>query len=118
MNRACKISSSFVVALLCGTQIVCAQSEIGRSDVEKLSGFSADAVALKDSWIKDREKLNVEFMKSLDADRLLHNFRVNAGIHSDAVPLEGWEAPNVGLRGHFTGHFLSASSRFVKVSGD
>ena len=118
MNRACKISSSFVVAFLCGTQIVCAQSEIGRSDVEKLSGFSADAVVLKDSWIKDREKLNVEFMKSLDADRLLHNFRVNAGIHSDAAPLEGWEAPNVGLRGHFTGHFLSAASRFVKVSGD
>lgn len=48
MNRVCKISSSFVVALLCGTQIVCAQSEIGRSDVEKLSGFSADAVVLKD----------------------------------------------------------------------
>lgn len=113
-----KFSSVFATAFLCCVQVVFPQSEIKRADVEKLSGFSADAVVLKDSWIKDRERLNTEFLKSLDADRLLHNFRVNAGIPSDAVPLEGWEAPNVGLRGHFTGHFLSAVSRWVKESGD
>ena len=53
-------------------------------------------------------------MKSLDPDRLLHNFRVNAGLPSTAKPLEGWEAPNSGLRGHFTGHYLSAVSLLVE----
>ena len=75
-----KFSSVFAAVFLCCAQVVFPQSEIKRADVEKLSGFSADAVVLKESWIKDREKLNTEFLKSLDADRLLHNFRVNAGI--------------------------------------
>ncbi|HTG54880.1 MAG TPA: beta-L-arabinofuranosidase domain-containing protein, partial [Niabella sp.] len=57
-------------------------------------------------------------MKSLDPDRLLHNFRVNAGLPSNAKPLEGWEAPFIGLRGHFTGHYLSAISNLVEKYKD
>lgn len=68
---------------------------------------------LTDSWVKQREELNTKLLKSYDIDRLLHNFRVNAGIPSDAQPLEGWEAPKCGLRGHFTGHYLSAISHLV-----
>src|SRR5262245_22244526 len=34
----------------------------------------------------------------LDLDRLLYNFRVNAGIPSTAKPFGGWEAPDVELR--------------------
>lgn len=63
-------------------------------------------------------QLNTDYLHRLDPDRLLHNFRVNAGIPSDAQPLEGWEAPWVGLRGHFTGHYLSAASMLVKAEGD
>ena len=55
-------------------------------------------------------RLNTAFLKSLEPDRLLHNFRVNAGLPSVAKPLEGWESPGVGLRGHFVGHYLSAVS--------
>lgn len=80
--------------------------------------FPIENVILNDSWICHRETLNTEYLKSLDADRLLHNFRINAGMSSSAVPLEGWEAPNVGLRGHFVGHYLSASSSIVKKYND
>ena len=51
---------------------------------------------------------NRRFMLGLDPDRLLHMFRVTAGIPSSAEPLGGWEAPDNELRGHFTGHYLSA----------
>ncbi len=75
--------------------------------------FSNEDVVLTPSWVKQREELNTAFLKSLDPDRLLHNFRVNASLPSDAEPLEGWEAPSIGLRGHYVGHYLSALSALV-----
>jgi uncharacterized protein len=80
--------------------------------------FSNTSVRLTQSWIKHREDLNTEYLKSLDPDRLLHNFRINAGLHSSAKPLEGWEAPSIGLRGHFVGHYLSAVSILVEKYDD
>ena len=80
--------------------------------------FPLDAVTLTDSWVKDREALNTAYLHSLDADRLVHNFKVNAGLPSDAKPLDGWEAPWCGLRGHFTGHYLSAASALVYKNND
>lgn len=80
--------------------------------------FSNKTVTLTSSWIKQREDLNTEYLKSLDPDRLLHNFRMNAGLHSSAQPLEGWEAPGIGLRGHFVGHYLSAVSSLVEKYSD
>ena len=85
---------------------------------EKALPYSNSEVTLKPSWIKHREDLNTTYLESLDPDRLLHNFRINAGLPSNAKPLEGWEAPNIGLRGHFTGHYLSAVSSLVEKSKD
>ena len=80
--------------------------------------FPNTSVILNPSWIKDREDLNTTYLKSLDPDRLLHNFKINAGLPSNAKPLEGWEAPYIGLRGHFTGHYLSAVSVLVEKYKD
>ena len=95
-------------------------SEDGLFKTEKSDAvpFSNNSVVLKPSWVKNREDLNTTYLKSLDPDRLLHNFRVNAGLPSDAKPLEGWEAPNIGLKGHFTGHYLSAVSILVEKYKD
>ena len=88
------------------------------SDVENAVSFSNSSVTLNPSWIKHREDLNTAYLKSLDPERLLHNFRINAGVPSNAKPLEGWEAPTIGLRGHFVGHYLSAVSSVVEKNGD
>src|SRR5690349_12276753 len=61
---------------------------------------------------------NRRFMMGLDPDRLLHMFRVTAGIPSSAEPLGGWEAPDNELRGHFTGHYLSACALMGAQTGD
>ena len=84
----------------------------------KVIPFPVSAVTLMPSWIKQREDLNTAYLKSLDPDRLLHNFRVNAKLPSNAKPLEGWEAPGIGLRGHFTGHYLSAASILIEKYKD
>ena len=86
--------------------------------IKQAKPFSNASVVLTDSWVKHREDLNTTYLKSLDPDRLLHNFRVNAGLPSETEPLEGWEAPNIGLRGHFTGHYLSAVSVLVEKYND
>jgi hypothetical protein len=59
-----------------------------------------------------------EFLLSLDLDRLLHTFRLNAGLPSSATALGGWEAPDVELRGHSVGHFLTASALMYASTGD
>jgi DUF1680 family protein len=82
--------------------------------VEHAEPFPSKSVTLNASRIKDREQLNSKYITSLDPDRLLHNFRINAGLPSPVKPLEGWEDPKCGLRGHFVGHYLSAVSSLVE----
>jgi hypothetical protein len=83
-----------------------------------ISSFSNADVKLNPSWIKQREALNTAYLHQLDPERLLHNFRMNAGLPSSAKPMEGWESPDCGLRGHFTGHYLSACASVIKNEGD
>ena len=64
-----------------------------------------------------RRELVRGYLASFDTDRLLHTFRLNAGLPSSAEPLGGWESEDCGLRGHFTGHFLSACARFAYAEG-
>jgi DUF1680 family protein len=64
------------------------------------------------------QQANLGYLRRLDADRLLHNFRINAGLPSSAQPLGGWEKPDCELRGHFIGHFLSACALMYSSTGD
>lgn len=76
------------------------------------------SVSLTKGEFYKRRKLVQEYLAAFDINRLLHTFRLNAGIPSSAEPLGGWESEECGLRGHFTGHFLSACARFAYADGD
>ena len=67
---------------------------------------------------KEAQEWNRGYMNRLPADRLVHNFRVNAGLPSSATPFGGWEEPKGELRGHFTGHYLSACGLMYASTGD
>ncbi|CAI7811505.1 unnamed protein product [Closterium sp. NIES-54] len=57
------------------------------------------------------QSTNLEYVLTLDADRLLWSFRRTAGEEEPiGRPYGGWESPNSELRGHFVGHYLSASA--------
>jgi DUF1680 family protein len=83
-----------------------------------VSALARNLVRLSDGPIRGRQLLCGRYLLELDPDRLLHNFRVNAGLPSSALPLGGWESPACGLRGHFTGHYLSACSQMYASTGD
>ena len=80
--------------------------------------FPLQDVRLLDGPFKDAMLRDEQYLLSLDQDRLLHNFRVTAGLPSTAQPLGGWEAPDVELRGHAVGHYLSAVSIMYAGTGD
>ena len=101
--------------------------EFSRQDKPaKVRPFPMTQVRLLDGPFKDAQEWNRGYMSRLPADRLVRNFRVNAGLPTVAKPLGGWEQPNNGqalhreseLRGHFTGHFLSASAQLYASTGD
>jgi DUF1680 family protein len=75
-------------------------------------------VRLLDGPFRDAMLRDQQFLLALDPDRLLHMFRLNAGLPTNAQPLGGWEAPEVELRGHSTGHYLSALSLMYAYTGD
>ncbi len=80
--------------------------------------FPLEQVRLLDGPFLDAARTNQQYLNSLPKDRLVHNFRVNAGLPSSAEPLGGWEDPSCELRGHFTGHFLSATGLMYASTGD
>jgi DUF1680 family protein len=84
----------------------------------KAKPFSMPEVRLLPSVWKDTMELNRSYLYSLPNERLAHNFRVTAGISSDADPLGGWEAPDCELRGHYVGHYLSSCALMHASTGD
>jgi uncharacterized protein len=71
--------------------------------------FALNAVRLGPGLFQQQADINARYLDSLNVDRLLHSFRMTAGISSSATPYGGWEEPACELRGHFNGgHFLSA----------
>lgn len=71
--------------------------------------FPLRSVRLGAGVFQEQADTNARYLDSLSVDRLVHSFRISAGISSSATPYGGWENPTCELRGHFNGgHFLSA----------
>jgi len=90
----------------------------GESARFKARPFDLAAVRLRPGAALEALETNRRYLMGLDPDRLLHMFRVTAGLPSSAAPLGGWEAPDNELRGHFTGHYLSACALLAAQTGD
>lgn len=85
-------------------------------DFQNLADFSMGNVTLLNSYETNAFALEVDYLKSLDADRLLKGFCDIAGVESDATLYGGWE--NSAIKGHTLGHYLTALSQAYATSGD
>jgi DUF1680 family protein len=94
-----------------------AQPAVPRPDL-KAEMFPRANVRLLDGPFRAAQERDTAYLLSLDPDRLLHTFRINAGLPTSAKPLGGWEAPDVELRGHTLGHYLTACSLMYEATGD
>jgi uncharacterized protein len=82
------------------------------------TNYNLDEVKVSDNEFASRRELVKKYIHTFDIGRLMHTFKNNAGIASDAEPLGGWEEPECGLRGHFVGHYLSACSKLAFADSD
>src|SRR5215475_14669681 len=80
--------------------------------------FPLREVRLLDGPFREAMLRDQKYLLSLDNDRLLHMFRETAGLPSAAKAYGGWEAPDVELRGHSMGHFLSGCALMYASTGD
>jgi uncharacterized protein len=84
--------------------------------LEFAAAFPLEAVRLKPSIYRDAVESNRKTLHALEPDRLLHNFRVGAGLAAKGAAYGGWEGR--GIAGHTLGHYLSACSLLHAQTGD
>lgn len=84
----------------------------------KVKAFPLTDVRLLPGEFLTAQEATHVYLRHLPLNRLLHTFQINAGIHSSATPLGGWEKPDCELRGHFIGHYLSACALMYASTKD
>ena len=76
-------------------------------------------VRLLDSPFRDNMRRTCAYLQFVDSDRLLHTFRLNVGpAVGGASPAVAGRRPDVQLRGHTTGHLLSALAQAHANTGE
>ncbi|RYO81282.1 hypothetical protein DL766_002702 [Monosporascus sp. MC13-8B] len=74
--------------------------------------FDLSQVQLTDSRWLDNQDRTLAYLKSVDVERLLYNFRANHGLSTNGASRNGgWDAPDFPFRSHMQGHFLTAWSQ-------
>ncbi|MFJ6197398.1 beta-L-arabinofuranosidase domain-containing protein [Micromonospora sp. NPDC092111] len=69
-------------------------------------------------WL-DNQNRTLNYLRFVDADRLLYNFRANHRLSTNgATATGGWDAPTFPFRTHAQGHFLTAWAQAYAVLGD
>ncbi len=88
----------------------------GASTQESAKAVPLSAVRLLPSPYLTAVSVNLAYLQRLDPDRLLHNFRSQAGLTPKGAVYGGWESDTIG--GHTLGHYLSALSLMHAQTGD
>ncbi|WP_129648102.1 glycoside hydrolase family 127 protein [Peristeroidobacter agariperforans] len=78
----------------------------------KLQAFDLANVDLGEGPFLHAQRMTEAYLFKLEPDRMLHNFRVNAGLKPKAAVYGGWESEqtweDINCHGHTLGHYLSA----------
>ncbi|WP_433112022.1 beta-L-arabinofuranosidase domain-containing protein [Micromonospora sp. CA-246542] len=69
-------------------------------------------------WL-DNQNRTLNYLRYVDVDRMLYNFRANHRLSTNGAATNGgWDAPNFPFRTHMQGHFLTAWAHAYAVLGD
>jgi DUF1680 family protein len=88
----------------------------------KLQAFDMADVELGEGPFLHAQRMTEAYLLRLQPDRMLHNFRVNAGLEPKAPVYGGWESEptwaDINCHGHTLGHYLSACALAYRSTGD
>jgi uncharacterized protein len=116
---------AFIVmtTMFCFTLLSCSNDKeqrirtTGREKVDfSVLTFPIEDVKLLDGPFLFATKLDEQTLLNYEPDRLLANFRKEAGLQPKAEHYHGWEDNTIA--GHSLGHYLSAISQMYKTTGN
>ncbi|MFW6694963.1 beta-L-arabinofuranosidase domain-containing protein [Streptomyces sp. MAR4 CNX-425] len=83
------------------------------------SPFGLGQVRLTASRWLDNQNRTLNYLRFVDVDRLLYNFRANHRLSTNGAAANGgWDAPTFPFRSHMQGHFLTGWAQAYAVTGD
>jgi uncharacterized protein len=88
---------------------------------QKNTNFGLERVRLLPGPFDEARQRDLQYLLSLDPDRLLVMYRSTAAFYSGAAyrqPYGGWESPVSEQRGTILGHYLSACALMYASTGD
>lgn len=107
-----KLKKSICGILAAATLAGCSGPELegGAAMLQKnisIRDYAISDVSMTDAYCTNAFEKEIEYLLSLEPDRLLSNFRKNRGLDTNGVePYNGWENTLIG--GHTMGHYLTA----------
>lgn len=88
----------------------------------RLKAFDMADVTLGEGPFLHAQRMTEAYLLRLQPDRMLHNFRVNAGLKPKAPVYGGWESEptwaDINCHGHTLGHYLSACALAYRSTKD
>lgn len=81
-----------------------------------LKSFPMGDVRIGDIYEHNAFQKEINYLKKLDADRLLRGYCDIGGVAAEAPLYGGWESTDI--KGHTLGHYLTAVSQGYAMSGD
>lgn len=94
------------LALACSLLLGCGQAPDTEPDPESIDSFHLNQVRLLPGPFKDAQDTNLDYLMTMDPDRLLAPYLREAGLEPKTESYGNWE--NTGLDGHIGGHYLTA----------
>lgn len=116
IKRLIRINGLFVIILINISSIFAQFSPSVNPIKPKALPFRLSDVQLLDSPFKRAMELDALVLLKISPDRLLHNFRRNAGLAPKGEIYGGWESREIA--GHTLGHYLTAISMHYASTGD
>jgi DUF1680 family protein len=81
--------------------------------------FDLGRVRLAAGRCQENMDRTLEYLRFVDVDRMLYNFRANHQLSTNgAASNGGWDEPTFPFRTHMQGHFLTAWAQVYAVTGD
>ncbi|MEV7231700.1 beta-L-arabinofuranosidase domain-containing protein [Polymorphospora sp. NPDC051019] len=81
--------------------------------------FDLGQVRLTAGRFLDNQTRTLNYLRFVDVERLLYNFRANHRLSTNGAAANGgWDAPTFPFRTHMQGHFLTAWAQAWAVLGD
>ncbi|GJM64213.1 glycoside hydrolase family 127 protein [Persicobacter diffluens] len=110
--RIFTFSLIFLALLSCNKPV----TELDAMSEGRVEAFGLQDVQLLESPFLNAFEKDQQWLFALSPDRLLHRFRLYAGLAPKAEVYGGWESR--GISGHTLGHYLSALSMGYAASGE